>query len=74
MTDTAEEGYVFKNLIEASTQQNLGETIEFKAATSSSNRNAAGVVCSMTFDEAGERARQFGARFKAMSDACNTDS
>jgi hypothetical protein len=69
MNDTTQEVYVFENLIEASTQRNLGEKVEFEAAIPSAHSNALGVVRQMSFEEVGSRAREFGVRFKSMADA-----
>ena len=69
--DQKDKPYIFKNLIEASTGKNLGETVEFDSAAPFSS-HAAGELNQMSFDEVGARAKLFGARFRKMSKLCQS--
>lgn len=71
MTTTEQEKYVFANLIEASSQRDIGKPIGFERETAEpvTHKNAAGSLRQMSFEDIGARASRFGKRFKSISDA-----
>lgn len=58
------EPYVFKHLVEADAESaaELSTTLKTQGPVAFSRSNATGVLPSMTFEEAGARASNFGAR------------